>query len=130
MSDFAYIPREDGIHQFIFRSSKRAQVDEFLIILEKLLRDGNSHLFLYIDLLEGGLPPMKYTTGKLRELFKSLDTIPQMYAAYLYDNPIITVMLTILDTFRTGATRKLFKGEQEEGALQWLHEQQERVFSR
>lgn len=129
MSDFTYIARDDEIHQFIFHVAKRIQVDEFIGKFDEILLQRPSYLLIYIDSVEGGLPPMKYTMEKLRTLFKTHHPLPKIYAAYLYDSSIMGMLISMLDTLRSGAKRKLFKGNEAELAIQWLHEQKERELS-
>lgn len=126
MSDFTYTVRDDEIHQFIFIVSKRNQVDEFFKILDDVLSKNPHYLLLYIDAVQGGLPPMKYTMEKLRALFKVHQPLPKIYAVYIYDSTIMNMMISMLDTLRSGARRKLFKSNETDLAIQWLHEQKER----
>lgn len=114
---------DGGIHRFIFHENDRHIADAFVTTLEELLREvpEGDCLLLIVDVREKGLPPVSYIYSQLRAMFLRLPHTPQMYSAYLYSaSIIITLVSAFMDTLRTGAQRRLFKGGEEDEAVAWL----------
>lgn len=126
MADVEYTQIDGGIHKFVFSASSRQAVDDFVVKMDELLQTASTDdcMAFIIDLRPDGLPPITYTLGRFRVLFAKHPVQPQMFGAYLYqDNMLITLLSTFMDSLRLRSKRKLFNGDAEEEATQWLIDQ-------
>ncbi|MGJ3240217.1 MAG: hypothetical protein ACFE0Q_16030 [Anaerolineae bacterium] len=110
------------IHKLILQNSSKHAVDDALAHLKAILDDhpNNEQLKLLID-ARAGVPPLQYFFTQLRKLYGSYEQLPQVRAAYIYEE---SVMLSALQMFFNAlgmkASRRFIKGGTEIEAQNWL----------
>ncbi|MGJ3237707.1 MAG: hypothetical protein ACFE0Q_03275 [Anaerolineae bacterium] len=120
---------DDGVEIYHFRRVSRAAIDEFYSIAMPIFR---AHIEQYqdkvplcyvLDLSESGMFPVKYMMTKAIEEIGNEAYQPQHYIAYVTRTPQDKMLINILEQLAArnlAHTRKIFKPDQFDTALEWL----------
>lgn len=125
--DCDYVGREDGIHEFIVHKPTRNAIDIQSDALLNILMnsDPDQPLFILTDLRESGVPPLRYATGKTKEVMQTYfaqygDTVRLTYVAYIVSsNSLLHTFKFFLDQLARGKVRMRFFDNRED-AETWL----------
>ncbi|MFW5747991.1 MAG: hypothetical protein ACOCYT_00100 [Chloroflexota bacterium] len=122
-----YRQLDGSIHSFTFHRANRKALDAFGVKLAEIFAQHppDECILFYVDLRPDGLPPVTYSLRTLRRIFGEIGKPPTIFAAYLYESSLIMSLLgSFMDTLRLGATRRLFHGDKDDEAIEWLLEMQ------
>ncbi|PJF33605.1 MAG: hypothetical protein CUN57_01705, partial [Phototrophicales bacterium] len=74
-----------------------------------------------LDIHKSGMLPVKYAGAVMDKLFKELAPFPQVYIAYLSDDPADSSLIGIMDyTIPNNVNRARFPVDAREQAIEWL----------
>ena len=113
----------NDVHKFILKRADAQGVDECLATLRTILQEAGPDdvIRIMLDLRPDGVPPINYTFGAIRKFYNSLDALPPMRIAYVYENStLLTMARHFFQTLGQTATRNFFEGDREVQALEWL----------
>jgi len=122
---------ENGVEVYHFKAVTRAAIDEFYTIVRPIYAkhveqyEDKIPLFYVMDLTESGMFPVKYMMNKAIQEISVHKYQPQQYVAYVITNTQDQMLINILEQLalrNLANTRKIFKPEQLDAAVQWLQD--------
>jgi hypothetical protein len=118
-----------GIHVYQFNTNTRQAADEYLKLadpdIQAHIDAGNINVpFLYIlDVSRSGMFSVNYMRQRVNQLVESKEYWPESYIAYVTNKPDDSVLVNLIDALTSREldhTRKVFKTEQFDQAVDWL----------
>jgi len=130
-TDYIEHQHDKGIEIYHFRQVSRAAIDEFYSIAMPIFKShveqyqDNMPLFYVLDLSESGMFPVKYMMNKALTEMNKFEYRPLHFIAYVIANTQDKMLIDILSQLSArnlGHTRKIFKPDELDDAITWLHE--------
>jgi len=118
-----------GIPVYRFYKNTRDAVDQYLTIIsadtDTHIEAGNvdKPMTYVLDISQSGMYSLNYMRTRAATLIKQKEKLPENYIAYVTDKPndaILVNMLNALATHDLESTRKIFKTEELDQAIDWL----------
>lgn len=118
-----------GVSVFRFYKNNRDAVDQYLTLIDADIQAhidaGNldEPMTYVLDVSRSGMYSLNYMRTRAVDFIKQRDKSPESYIAYVTDKPNDSILVNMLDALATrdlDNTRKIFKTEDLDGAIDWL----------
>ena len=118
-----------------FYQNTRNAVDQYLAIVDKDVQahidagDVDKPMLYVIDVSRSGMFSVKYMSARATPLMKKHAKFPESYIAYVTDKPDDSILVSLIDALTSRKqehTRKVYKTEEFEQAIDWLRSVQKK----
>ena len=129
MESITYTHRPDGIYHLVVHEANREACDGIVELHKKWMQqhDKNEPFRLLVDTRPGGVPPVRYLFGEIKNMYKDMHDIPQIIAVYIYrDGAMLAFVQSFLNLLRLQAHRQFLQHYDgvDGDAIAWLLSQE------
>ena len=118
-----------GISVFRFYKNTRDAIDQYLTMIDAEMNEHihaghvDKPMIYVLDVSQSGMYSLNYMRTRAAELIKQKEKLPENFIAYVTDNPNDTILVNMLNALAVRdleSTRKIFKTEDLDLAIDWL----------